>query len=118
MLHFTPPTELEEGQLPDVFRRAIDSGDRFEEWYLRQRLDLARREAGERPKHVAVELRKLLSVRKPPSPVSPRLAALAAWARALGGKALQLGASDEAEARMLSVRDARTMSLDLDPRHA
>lgn len=77
-----PPSELDERDLKEVFRCAISAGAAFEEHYLRERLALARREAGDRPKHVAVELRKLLSVHRPSSPSSPRLAALAAWARA------------------------------------
>lgn len=76
----TAPSELEETGLVKVFEQGIDATDEFDEWYLRQRLRLAGHEAGERPRHIAVELRKLLSVNKAPSPPSPRLEALGRWA--------------------------------------
>ena len=77
----TPPTDLETGDLPGIFERGIRAPGDFAEWYLGRRLELARREAGERPRHVAIELQKLLSVRKPPAPATPRLEALRRWAR-------------------------------------
>jgi len=69
----TPPTDLEAGDLPGIFERGIRSPDDFAEWYLGRRLELARREGGEQPRHVAIELQKLLSVRKPPAPLGPRV---------------------------------------------
>lgn len=77
----TPPTDLEAEHLPEIFERGIRAPGDFAEWYLGRRLELARHEAGERPRHVAVELQKLLSVRKPPAPPAPRLEALRRWAR-------------------------------------
>ncbi len=76
-----PPTALdnEEG-LRDIFEQGIEAPMPFREWYVAQRLDLARAEARDKPKHVAMELRKLLSVRKHP-PAPPKLDALRAWAR-------------------------------------
>ena len=75
-----PPTALEAEDLLTVFGRGIQAPEEFTKWYLRQRLKLAKREANDTPKHVAIELRKLLSVKKPPAPPAPRLVALRAWA--------------------------------------
>lgn len=76
-----PPSDLDTEQgISSVFDHGIDSAAAFQEWYLRQRLNLASREAGEAPKHVAVELRKVLSISKR-APSRPKLEALSAWAR-------------------------------------
>ncbi|MEO7735370.1 MAG: DEAD/DEAH box helicase [Kofleriaceae bacterium] len=75
------PTDLEADDLSAIFKAGIQPASGFSEWYLEQRLKLARREAGDTPKHVAIELRKLLSVNEPPAPLGPRLEALKLWAR-------------------------------------
>jgi hypothetical protein len=103
-----PPTELEQRDLPAVFGGAIDAGGHFEDWYLRERLGLARHEAGERPKHIAVELRKLLSVRRPPSPTSPRLAALATWARSTFAEDLRCTLRDGIPRKLLLFTHLKT----------
>lgn len=75
------PSDLDKQEgIASVFARAIEPSEGFREWYVRQRLALARREAGETPKHVAVELRKVLSISKG-APSRPKLDALRAWAR-------------------------------------
>jgi len=77
-----PPTRLKAEDLATIFDSGIRASEVFTEWYLRKRLKLARDEAGDTRKHVAVELCKLLSVTKPPAPRAPRLNALRTWARA------------------------------------
>jgi SNF2-related domain/Helicase conserved C-terminal domain len=76
-----PPTDLdrEEG-IASVFDHGIESTVAFREWYLHKRLGLAKREVGDTPKHVSVELRKVLSISKG-APLRPKLHALRAWAR-------------------------------------
>lgn len=74
------PTELEADNLEGVFAHAIEADETFRPHYLEHRLDLARGDGGKQ-RHVAIELQKLLSVRRAPAPTSPRLAALVAWAR-------------------------------------
>lgn len=75
------PTDLDNRvAINSVFDHAIDPTDAFREWYVRQRLSLAKRESGEAPKHVAVELRKALSISKG-APARPKLDALRTWAR-------------------------------------
>ncbi|MGE0400237.1 MAG: SNF2-related protein [Kofleriaceae bacterium] len=76
-----PPTDLgKQNGIAAVFDHAIDPAGSFDEWYLRQRLSLAKREAGDTSRHVAVELRKALSIGKG-APSRPKLDALRAWAR-------------------------------------
>lgn len=76
-----PPTDLDKHNgIAAVFSHAIDPSEDFDEWYVRERLSLAKREAGDRAKHVAVELRKALSISKG-APSRPKLDALRAWAR-------------------------------------
>jgi len=76
-----PPTDLDKQDgIRAVFDHAIDPSSTFDEWYVRQRLALAKREAGDASKHVAVELRKALSISKG-APSRPKLDALRAWAR-------------------------------------
>jgi hypothetical protein len=75
------PTELDKQEgIAAVFEQAIEPAEAFKGWYLRQRLALAKREAGEAPKHVAVELRKVLSISRG-APSNPKLDALRKWAR-------------------------------------
>lgn len=76
------PTDLEARDLSGIFDVGIQPPVAFADWYLERRLLLARREDTDPQKHVAVELRKLLSVTKPPAPPAPRLEALRSWARA------------------------------------
>jgi ERCC4-related helicase len=76
-----PPTDLDKHNgIAAVFEHAIDPPNTFDEWYVRQRLALAKREAGDTSKHVAVELRKALSISRG-APSRPKLDALRAWAR-------------------------------------
>lgn len=76
-----PPTDLDKHNgIAAVFDHAIDPAGTFDEWYVRQRLSLAKREAGGTAKHVAVELRKALSISRG-APSRPKLDALRAWAR-------------------------------------
>ena len=76
-----PPSGLErEKGIARVFDHGIVSALAFQQWYLYQRLRLARREPGDARKHVEVELRKVLSISKH-APSRPKLDALRAWAR-------------------------------------
>lgn len=76
-----PPSELDsQGDIAMVFDDAIKPSESFATWYVRQRLRLARREAEVAAPHVAVELRKALSI-SPGAPSRPKLDALRAWAR-------------------------------------
>ena len=70
-------------------------------WYVRQRLKLAKRETNDTPKHVAIELQKLLSVNKPPAPPAPRLEALRAWAAKQFTDDLQLTIGDGVPRKLL-----------------
>jgi hypothetical protein len=75
------PTDLDKQDgITRVLQHAIAPSPAFNGWYLRQRLALARRQAGEAPKHIAVELRKVLSISNG-APSRPKLDALRAWAR-------------------------------------
>jgi hypothetical protein len=75
------PTELDKQEgIAAVFEHGIEPAEAFKGWYLRQRLALAKREAGEAPKHIAVELRKVLSISRG-APSNPKLDALRNWAR-------------------------------------
>jgi hypothetical protein len=103
-----PPTELEAEDLATIFDRGIHAPEVFTEWYLGQRLKLARREADDTPKHVAVELRKLLSVKKPPAPPAPRLDALRTWATAQFLEDLQLTIRDGLPRKLLVFTHLKT----------
>lgn len=104
----TAPTDLEAKDLPDVFARAIDASGVFDEHYLRKRLDLARREAGQPQKHIAIELQKLLSVRPSPAPSSPRLDALRKWARGQFEEDLKLALADGLPRKLLVFTHLKT----------
>lgn len=103
-----PPTELEQEDLSKIFKQGIQAPNMFMEWYLQQRLKLARREADDTPKHVAVELQKLLSVKKPPAPPAPRLDALRAWARAQFVEDLDLTLGDGLPRKLLVFTHLKT----------
>jgi hypothetical protein len=103
-----PPTDLEAKDLATVFDRGIHAPEVFTSWYLRRRLKLARREADDTPKHVAVELCKLLSVKKPPAPPAPRLDALRTWARGQFIEDLQLTMGDGLPRKLLVFTHLKT----------
>jgi len=102
------PTDLEQEDLSTIFGQGIHASGEFTEWYLRQRLKLARREARDRPKHVAVELQKLLSVKRPPAPPAPRLDALRSWAKQQFPKDLQLTLEDGRPRKLLVFTHLKT----------
>lgn len=104
----TPPSALEAKDLVTIFGNGVSPSPEFAEWYVRRRLGLARREAGEVPKHVAIELQKLLSIRKPPAPESPRLTALRAWARQQFVEDLQLALDDGRPRKLLVFTHLKT----------
>jgi hypothetical protein len=75
------PTALDrEESIGMVLAQGIESPDSFKQWYLGERLALARREATDKQRHVAVELRKILSISRG-APSRPKLDALRSWAR-------------------------------------
>lgn len=75
-----PSTIERESDIARVLASGIEPSLAFQEWYLGERLSLARGDASGTPKHVAIELRKALAISKQ-APSRPRLDALRAWAR-------------------------------------
>lgn len=101
------PTDLEQSHLRSVFDQAIQASQDFNEEYLRQRLKLARREIEAPKKHIAVELRKLLSAPKAGSP-APRLDALGQWARSQFVEDLHLTIADGKPRKLLVFTHLKT----------
>lgn len=96
-----PPSELDkESDISLVFDHAISPTEAYQEWYLRMRLGLAKGNAGEKSKHIAVELRKALSIAEG-APCQPKTDALRTWARQQFPKDLSAALNDGAPRKVL-----------------